>query len=163
MQAPAPVATAPAPTPLASNTTRTAQAPKPLPTAPPATQKAAPAVPASPTQRPKQPTSPAVATTIASADGARVVTITLRSTAPIESVRSYLLADPPRLVVDLPGTWEYRGATRIPVDKGIVRAVRTGIHADKLRVVLDLTAPPSRKPTVQKSDDGLSILVPPSS
>ena len=54
------------------------------------------------------------------------------------SFNQFSLADPPRIVLDLPAT-RRRGRAGIEIDKGAVRSIRTGYrNEDTLRVVIDL-------------------------
>jgi N-acetylmuramoyl-L-alanine amidase len=56
------------------------------------------------------------------------------------SFRLFELADPSRIVIDLPDT-AATSSLQLPVPKGMVRSVRTGAREDgELRVVFDLTA-----------------------
>jgi N-acetylmuramoyl-L-alanine amidase len=67
------------------------------------------------------------------------------------SHRLFELTDPNRIVIDLPGV-AASSALRLPVPKGRVRSVRTGVRSGgELRVVLDLTA----------AADSKSFLLPP--
>jgi hypothetical protein len=67
---------------------------------------------------------------------------------------------PARLIIDLPGHWEHEGPGEV-AGAGVVRKVRIGKHADKLRIVLDLTvdstAKLSGKPTIEATGEGLTI------
>jgi type IV pilus assembly protein PilQ len=65
------------------------------------------------------------------------VLVRLSADGEIESVQAFTLQDPTRLVVDLPGLTLSGVAAKIRVDSEHVVAVRTGSHADKVRVVLD--------------------------
>ena len=70
----------------------------------------------------------------------------------------FILDSPPRYVVDLPGAWSYAGDRTVALNKGTARSLRFGVHADKLRVVLDLKRQPS-KATVRRSASGLTITI----
>jgi len=68
-----------------------------------------------------------------------------------------LLGTPPRLVIDLPGSWAYKNTEKPQAN--MVKAVRQGSHPDKLRLVLDLATDPKgpKHPAVEKTPDGLVI------
>lgn len=112
---------------------------------------------ATPTPRPVNtpvPTStiaPAPAAVAANPGRARVTTLENRSSADrfhmvIRHSRGEIepllnrLADPPRLILDLPGRWAMDKALprSLDLDNAQVRRVRVGDHTDKLRVVIDL-------------------------
>jgi len=67
-------------------------------------------------------------------DSTRVV---FELTAPVEH-RVSTLADPARIVIDLPDT-KAAGPLSLPEPKGVVAAVRAGSRSGDLRVVLELT------------------------
>ncbi len=54
--------------------------------------------------------------------------------------RMIRLANPPRLILDLPGDWQAEKTLlqRQLIDGDIVRRVRVGLHPEKLRIVVDL-------------------------
>ena len=61
------------------------------------------------------------------------------------SHRLFELTDPNRVVIDLPGV-DASSSLHLPVPKGRVRSVRTGVQdSGELRVVLDLTGPANSK------------------
>jgi len=68
----------------------------------------------------------------------------------------FQLSSPPRYVVDVPGSWSYKGAPEIKVGKGLVKAVRLGLYPDKLRVVVDLSRD-AKQASVRRTDQGLVI------
>ncbi len=87
------------------------------------------------------------------------LSILLKGASTNEAPHSMLLSSPPRLVVDLPGTWAFKGQAGAGPG-GSVQRVRIGKYNDKMRVVLDLTALPGKakdKPPVEKTPDGLLI------
>lgn len=153
--APAPAATSPAPLaaddPLRPN--RPTQAPKPQPAAP----AAAPAQPA-PAAKPAQATpSPAAAPAPAPAAQAapqashvmRAVSfqlagseITLKMQADKRfEYRYFLLSNPERLVIDLPGEWKGIKAPAVPPNQ-LVKSSRSARFGDGYRLVLDLNEAP---------------------
>lgn len=74
------------------------------------------------------------------------------------SHKTFLLDDPPRRVVDIPGRWRYEGPTRHDVRFDGVRAIRVGEHRDFLRVVFDYARAEARPPLVETTPDGLSVI-----
>ena len=57
-----------------------------------------------------------------------------------KKVRSFALTDPPRQVVDLYGIKNFAGTDDRKFDDPLVRGIRLGKHADKVRLVVDLTS-----------------------
>lgn len=84
------------------------------------------------------------------------VSVDLLADGAIGSYELLELANPPRLVVDLPGV--EKAPRTGPSGQGLVRGVRYGLHEGKVRVVID-TAEGSSLPTyrVARSDRGLSV------
>jgi hypothetical protein len=65
--------------------------------------------------------------------------IILKISVPTDSkVNAFLLPDPPRLVVDFEGASIKKSENFSAPTNGVVKQVRLGAHADKLRVVVDL-------------------------
>jgi type IV pilus secretin PilQ/predicted competence protein len=66
------------------------------------------------------------------------VLVGLEADGAIGGLEAFTLADPARLVIDLPGVSAGEGApSRISVDSKQVQGVRMAAHADKVRVVID--------------------------
>jgi type IV pilus assembly protein PilQ len=63
--------------------------------------------------------------------------IELRADGPIAGHEHFVLDDPPRLVVDLPGLVSRVPSARISVARGGVSQVRVGQHEGKVRIVVD--------------------------
>lgn len=61
----------------------------------------------------------------------------------IEEMESFLLEDPDRLVIDLPGLVSRVVRSRRSVDSPAVSRVRVGAHDDRVRVVMDRGAAPN--------------------
>ncbi|MBB3343629.1 N-acetylmuramoyl-L-alanine amidase [Luteimonas sp. RC10] len=70
------------------------------------------------------------------------------------------LANPDRLVVDLPGT-KLRGGLALPAARGVVRSVRTGQPvAGTTRIVFDLASPiVAMAPRLEEGGDGARLVV----
>ncbi len=65
--------------------------------------------------------------------------IILKLAVPTDSkVNAFLLSDPPRLVVDFEGASIKKSENFAAPSNGVVKQVRLGAHANKLRVVIDL-------------------------
>lgn len=69
--------------------------------------------------------------------GQRIVS--LRFSHPPDSLKSFVLSSPVRLIVDVSGAVEQRPGAIYDVDDALVRQVRVGSHPDSTRFVLDLT------------------------
>ena len=65
------------------------------------------------------------------------VLVALQANGGIGSIEAFSLADPPRLVVDLPGLAAGSAARSVAVESNLVAGVRLGAHDGKVRVVLD--------------------------
>ncbi|MDJ0786186.1 MAG: type IV pilus secretin PilQ [Myxococcota bacterium] len=63
--------------------------------------------------------------------------VNLRTDGRVEEFNQFLVEDPARLVIDLPGLVSGLDNDRFDVGMGGIERVRVGQHADKLRVVLD--------------------------
>lgn len=153
--APKPVAQAPAPAP--------APAPKPAAPAPKPTAQA----PAAPAPEPAKAAAPAGTRTIAALTATvegGVTRITVRADGPIEGFSAFPLAGPPRFVLDLPGSFTYKGAASIPMAGSVLSGIRVGTYPTKVRLVLDYAKPgpdgrPAKPPVVDSAPQGLAITV----
>lgn len=89
-------------------------------------------------------------------------TVRIKATAVPPAPVVVTMDSPARVIVDLPGHWEHEGPGEV-AGAGIIRKVRIGKHADKLRIVLDLsidaTSKLSGKPVIEETSGGLSITV----
>jgi type IV pilus assembly protein PilQ len=65
------------------------------------------------------------------------VLLELQADGQIEGAKSFVLEQPLRLVVDLPGLKSALSESRVAVEHGTVKAVRVGQHEGKVRVVVD--------------------------
>ena len=65
--------------------------------------------------------------------------VSLRFSHPPDSLKSFVLASPVRLVVDVSGAIEQRPGAIFDVDDALVRQVRVGSHPGYIRFVLDVT------------------------
>jgi hypothetical protein len=65
------------------------------------------------------------------------VLVGLETDGAVGALEAFTLAEPARLVIDLPGVSEGEVPAQIPVDSEQVTAIRVGAHADKVRIVID--------------------------
>lgn len=78
----------------------------------------------------------------------------------IAEYRSFVLDDPPRLVVDLPGLRSrFSGPQQTEVGASGVWRVRHFAHADKVRLVIDIASRPASGHVVKRTPEGLEVLV----
>lgn len=68
------------------------------------------------------------------------VVVVLRADGPIERYKMFTLADPARVVLDLPGDWRLDAPKSKALNFGRLRRARTALHDGRLRVVLDIDA-----------------------
>ncbi|MDR2489600.1 MAG: AMIN domain-containing protein [Desulfovibrio sp.] len=71
--------------------------------------------------------------------------------------RAFILNNPDRMVVDLPGSWKGIKAPTIPQNR-LVKAIRVGAQPAGPRIVLDLTGSPKGH-TLQRNGNTVEILV----
>ena len=89
--------------------------------------------------------------------------LTLATDGPVERVTSFYAKDPARLAVDIWGGWHASGPSMIAVNGPFVERIRTGVHPDKLRLVIDYRDKELSgfsEPVVEKLDKGLVVRVP---
>jgi hypothetical protein len=103
-----------------------------------------------------------VAVSASDKPGEYVLSVT--TSAQVGDVTRVYMDDPPRLIIDLAGRWNYTGALSLPGKSPLVRQVRVGKHPDRLRLVLDL-APEAvarlrEAPMVDRSPNGVVIRLP---
>jgi hypothetical protein len=74
------------------------------------------------------------------------------------------LTNPPRLVLDIAGSWKYAGPGASDTGNAFIRHIRVGTHQDKFRVVLDMapdaTARLRGAPTVERVPEGVAMRIP---
>lgn len=87
-------------------------------------------------------------------DGFRMA---LESSGPIEDFAAFTMENPPRLVINLSGTWKIRGQRTFPMQGDWVRQVRIGEHPRFLSVVLDLKRAAPAAPRIDKTDKGITL------
>ena len=74
------------------------------------------------------------------------------------------MTDPPRMVLDIDGSWNYNGQRSSGTGNDFIRQIRVGTHPDKFRVVLDMApdAPMRMRgtPTVERVPEGVVLKIP---
>jgi hypothetical protein len=170
---PAPAAPAsesePAPAPSAKPADKSKATGKPEPKA-----KAAP--PSRPASKPAAPAKPSPAAKSAASETSgevvRVVAedknaeyrLLVQTNRPPAHVQKMFMADPPRMVLDVAGSWHYTGPTSKATGENFIRQIRIGRHADMFRVVLDMAPDALSKlrgtPTVERVPEGVVLKIP---
>ena len=77
----------------------------------------------------------------------------------IEKYKYFILSNPPRLVIDLPGKWKEPNFHIKAVENDLISKVRLWRHDSKLRIVSDLTSDRTLKPVVTPNPDGVEFLL----
>jgi hypothetical protein len=87
------------------------------------------------------------------------VVLTVVCDRPAGAIDHLILTGPDRLVLDMPGRWEFKGANVIREASGPVRHVVVGAHPDKLRFVVHFRdgVRPEAAPVVVR--DGATVRV----
>ena len=78
---------------------------------------------------------------------------------PVIKYKYFILSNPPRLVVDLPGVWKDPDFSEKKVDSSLVSRIRIWNHGDKLRIVNDLKSDKTLFPVFTKSSDGVEVVL----
>jgi hypothetical protein len=80
------------------------------------------------------------------------------------SFTKVFMTDPPRMVLDLGGAWNYNGPLSSATGNDFIRQIRVGKHADMFRVVLDMAPDATTKlrgaPTVTRVPEGVELRIP---
>lgn len=83
--------------------------------------------------------------------------------APAEYSKMFL-TDPPRMVVDISGSWRYNGPLSSATGNDFIRHIRVGKHRDKFRVVLDMAPNATTRlrgaPTLARVPKGVELRIP---
>ncbi len=93
-----------------------------------------------------------------SEDGFEVIINTNQT---VGEYNSFFLHNPPRLVIDLKGSWNNEGRQIYEINAYWVKKIRTGMHPDKLRIVIDLPDIEWPSHVLKKSTRGLSLMINP--
>lgn len=78
---------------------------------------------------------------------------------PIKNHKSFLLANPSRLVLDIPGVTLQGNTVELPVNRPELSRIRIARHPDKVRFVFDLTEEKKIRHTVTEQDNGLKVML----
>lgn len=81
----------------------------------------------------------------------------IQGDAPMKNYKSFLLANPSRLVLDIPGVSLHGNAVEIPVNGPELSRIRIARHPDKVRFVFDLTEGKNVRHTVVEQNNGLKV------
>ncbi len=79
-------------------------------------------------------------------------------TSPPESVKSFALTSPSRLVVDVGGTPEGFQASNFEADDELLNQIRIGVHSNYLRLVLDLKEAKAPFFTVEQRENRVAVV-----
>jgi len=85
--------------------------------------------------------------------------LSILSDGPIREYKSFTLAPPPKIVLDMLGKWKYSGRSAVTVKSDMVKRIRVGEHSDKIRLVIDLKGKRTPVPIVEESPDGLILTI----
>jgi len=96
-------------------------------------------------------------TDVAIVDKTDWVEVEIKGDGPLPDYRSFQLANPPRLVVDLPRITNVFSKKRIDVDSRFLKDIRMGQTPEKLRVVF--TFPDKKLPPYQLAKEGQDLRV----
>lgn len=89
------------------------------------------------------------------------IEVDIRTEGAVRDYQAFVLQDPPRIVIDLPGfSSRFAGEQKVPVEGGWVRRIRHMGHPDKVRVVLDTEKSALAGYAVAPTPSGLKVAVP---
>jgi hypothetical protein len=82
--------------------------------------------------------------------------------APADSItaRLFVLGEPNRIVIDLPGVPPPHLKEFIPKANPLIHRLRFGVHPDKIRIVADVKTPNIPPPLLSEAEGGIAISVP---
>jgi hypothetical protein len=83
----------------------------------------------------------------------------VRTNSPVTNYKYFILSNPPRLVVDLPGEWKDPDFIERKPDNSLISRIRLWNHGDKLRIVNDLKSDKALFPVFTKSSDGVEAVL----
>lgn len=128
---------------------------------------------ANPAPKPVAPAAPAAARPVAG--GGNVIRVTaeekpgeyvlvIQTNKPPANFSRMFMTDPPRLVLDIDGAWNYNGPLSSSTGDAFIRQIRVGKHADKFRVVLDMAPDATTRlrgaPTAERVPEGVALRIP---
>lgn len=83
----------------------------------------------------------------------------IQGDAPIKNHKSFLLTNPSRLVLDIPGVTLRGNTVEFPVNRPELSRIRIARHPEKVRFVFDLTEEKNVRHTVTEQDNGLKVML----
>lgn len=83
----------------------------------------------------------------------------IQGDAPIKNHKSFLLTNPSRLVLDIPGVTLHGNTVELPVNRPELSRIRIARHPDKVRFVFDLTEETNVRHTVTEQNNGLKVML----
>lgn len=158
---------APAPTKAAKAAAKKAKMPPPAQTPPPAKDKEAKTTAKPQAEAKSTPKSGATSGNVirlVAEDKAGEYVLTVQTSTPPAHYEKMFLNSPPRMVLDLNGSWTYTGATSQATGQQFIRQIRVGRHADLFRVVLDMGPEALSQlrgtPTLERGPQGVTLRIP---
>jgi hypothetical protein len=128
---------------------------------------------ANPAPKPVAPAAPAAAKPVAGGGNViRVVAeekpgeyvLVIQTNKPPANFSRMFMTDPPRLVLDIDGAWNYNGPLSSSTGDAFIRQIRVGKHPDKFRVVLDMAPDATTRlrgaPTAERVPEGVALRIP---
>lgn len=89
--------------------------------------------------------------------------LTVQTNKPPAHFQKTYMADPPRMVLDLAGSWTYSGPLTRATGEDFIRQIRVGKHPDMFRVVLDMAPDALSRlrgtPTVERVPEGVALKI----
>lgn len=90
--------------------------------------------------------------------------LVIQTSKPPANFSRMFMTDPPRLVLDIDGAWNYNGPLSSSTGDTFIRQIRVGKHADKFRVVLDMAPDATTRlrgaPTAERVPEGVALRIP---
>jgi hypothetical protein len=83
----------------------------------------------------------------------------IQGDAPIKNHKSFLLTNPSRLVLDIPGVTLHGNTVELPVNRPELSRIRIARHPGKVRFVFDLTEEKNVRHTVTEQNNGLKVML----
>ena len=90
--------------------------------------------------------------------------LVIQTNKPPANFSRMFMTDPPRLVLDIDGAWNYNGPLSSSTGDAFIRQIRVGKHPDKFRVVLDMAPDATTRlrgaPTAERVPEGVALRIP---
>lgn len=83
----------------------------------------------------------------------------IQGKAPIKGYKSFMLTNPSRLVLDIPGVSLHGNAVELPINGTELSRIRIARHPDKVRFVFDLAEEKEVRHKVIEQNNGLKVLL----